>query len=163
MQLVAFAWGGTGLLIGLLLLSRFTLQLNAHDVACECTRGWWRLVIGLSVIATSIGYSLRAMTLLKDGVRNQRWLEKELEPVRTLVSRPIWNVLMWVQVVAGLAYWIFGPKHNVLALYYWFAYIPLQVPQQMRLALRKPRVPVTIDWKAFKPMQSEHWGAPKAG
>ena len=74
-------------------------------------------------------------------VRNQRWLEKELEPVRTLVSRPIWNVLMWVQVVAGLAYWIFGPKHNVLALYYWFAYIPLQVPQQIAAGFAEAQGP----------------------
>ncbi len=165
MQLVASTMVGVGLLIVGYLALRFVPQLNSYGHAPGWAGVLRRVVIICAMLSPFFVWYLRAASLLRSGVRENRWTEEQLDVARAFAQRRVWKVMMGFQLVLFFMFAIFDRGHSLWMVFYWVVFIPLQIPRLLRDSLRHT-APMSssklIDWSTFKPMQSDHWGTPKA-
>jgi hypothetical protein len=161
MQLAGAAIWGVGLYT-LTLVALISYREMSWTAASA--RGWvnglFRICAALAILAPGVVIKFRAMSLLRAGIRQERWQEKELDALRRQVNRPVWIVAMWLMF--GLL--IFSPvllsRHSTLVLL--FVLVPANLILELRSAVHKPDPSSCkmIDGNTAKPPLSEHWGKP---
>jgi hypothetical protein len=163
MQLAGASLAGVALYTLTLLLVLWILHPGMPWTGASAS-GWvkslFRICTALAILVPGIVIKFRAMSLLREGVRQERWHEKELEALRQQVDRPVWTAATWLMfglVVLGVLLLSLYPAFSSAWLFIW---MPATLVGELRSALRKPD-PLArkmIDWSTAKPLQSKHWG-----
>ncbi len=136
-------------------------RLRAPDLSFG---GWLsRFLAVVVLLLPGIVIALRALSLLNEGVRLERWSDAQLDAVRAQVQRPLWTAVSGCLFVLVALSWIFARRHSVLSTAWLFLWLPLNLISSLRTAVRKPiaRERRPVDWTPSKPLHSEHWGEPK--
>jgi hypothetical protein len=116
--------------------------------------------LGLAAFVPGVVIELRAMSLLREGIRLERWQAEQVDALRQQVDRPIWisvSFLWFALMVLGL---LLAPRHSIFFSAWLFLWMPVKLISSLRVSTRKP-IPssrMIIDWTTAKPLQSEHWG-----
>ena len=124
--------------------------------------GWeaWCLVVLTTLIFVLPGVVIkaRALSLLNEGVRLERWSDRDLAALRAAVDKPVWRMLSWL-IPAGLALvLLLSPRHSIFTSAWCFTWIPMSLIYELR-TLTKPDAPgPSLLASAGKPLHSEHWG-----
>ena len=116
--------------------------------------------LGLAVFAPGIIVGLRAMSLLREGIRLERWQEEQVEALRRQVDRPIWTIASLLLLALIVLALLLAPRHSIFISAWLFLWLPVNLIGSMRASIRKPVASsrMTIDWATAKPLQSEYWG-----
>jgi hypothetical protein len=122
-----------------------------------------RFIAFFAPFAIGVTVSLLAERRLKRGLQDEIWSEAQLEPMLTLVAKPIWSWTGWLLFGAAAVSVIFSARtaHTGGSLFYILLY-PIQTAMRIR-QLVTPKIQSTgglKDWQNFKPIRSEHWGQP---
>jgi hypothetical protein len=114
----------------------------------------------IAILAPGFVIKFRAISLLREGIRQERWQETELDALRQQVNRPMWTVAMWLMF--GLL--VFSPVlFSLHATVVWlFLWVPASLTLELRSAVHKPDSLSCkmIDGNTAKPPLSDHWGQP---
>ncbi len=167
-QLGAIAAAGMLLCILTLLVCTLLSRTNGPLAAAfSIGHGRWvlRLGIALGVLLPGVVLSLRAVSVLKEGIRQEWWSEDEVEVLRKQVDRPVWSALIWLLLSVMAVQLVLLPQHSALASASMFFPLAISLLTSLQTAVRKP-IPLerkTIDWSTAKPLQSEHWGSSRSG
>jgi hypothetical protein len=161
MQLAGAAIWGVGLysLTLVAVISYREMSWNAASV-----RGWvnWSFWISaaLAILAPGVVIKFRAMSLLRAGIRQERWQEKELDALRRRVNRPVWTAVFFLMFGLVLVCWLLLSLHPALSSVWLFVWMPWSLIFELRSALRKPDSLSykMMDGNTAKPPISEHWG-----
>ncbi len=106
-----------------------------------------------SIVMFKAGYDLR------EGIRNERWPEAEIVPLRRMVQHPVWIACIVTLLVAMCAALLTARSHH---RYFWAVFLLLQITTQLSNAISRPYEPPGvgghIDWTKISPLHSEHWG-----
>jgi hypothetical protein len=120
-----------------------------------------RLIISLSLLAIGLTLELKALSLLKDGLANEQWPSRQIDPLRSKVESPVLMIFTVALLIGWLACFLVFPHGRIHETAYSF-YLLSQSLMQLRYAFRKSPPPVDpAAWQTFKPLQSEHWGQHK--
>lgn len=117
-----------------------------------------RLMAGFGLLAAGLALFLKSLSELKEGVRNQRWPEAQIAPIRRICESPFYTACSLALLIAFAALAIPSRHHRGLG---WTFYLLSQLLLQLRIAVVPPRRRVpspTLDWQTHAPIQSEHWG-----
>ena len=95
---------------------------------------------------------------LKQGIEGERWPSEQIEKLRSIIDSPFVTALIFFLFIAFAVLSL--PSHHPTARAIgWTIFMPSQALSQLRMACRRPQKPTQpIDWHAFPPIQSEHWG-----
>jgi hypothetical protein len=121
-----------------------------------------RITAFLAPFALGLSLSFWAERQFKRCFQNDIWSDTELEPVKALVSNPIWTWAALALIVPGLLSAIYSghSAHTGGGVLIYTALLPAQTVQRIR-QLITPRIKSTsvfADWQNFKPIRSDHWG-----
>lgn len=121
---------------------------------------FFRGLVALAVFVPSLVIELRAILLLREGIRLERWSEEDLDALRTKVDRPVWTFVGWSLFVLMVLLIVLLPLGSGFSSVWLFVWMPISLISNLQSALRKPISPErkTIDWSTAKPLQSDHWG-----
>jgi hypothetical protein len=116
--------------------------------------------LGIAVVAPGVIIGLRAVSLLREGIRLELWQEEQVDALRRQVDRPIWTIaslLLLALMVLGL---LLAPRHSIFFSAWLFLLLPVNLIGSIRASIRKPIASsrMIIDWTTAKRLQSEHWG-----
>lgn len=127
-----------------------------------------RLPIGFALLALFFRgqwIALGAEGLLQQGIRDEKWLENQLEPLRLWINRRQVTLATFILMIAGIVWcgadllsmgaddsW--GP---FIILIFFAAYLPTIL--RLKTMLRPPSQSAFTN---VKPFQSEHWGEGRA-
>jgi hypothetical protein len=117
--------------------------------------------LALAVFAPGVIVGLRAVSLLREGIRQERWQEEQVEALRKHVDRPIWTVVRILLLALIVLALLLAPRHSIFFSAWLFLLLPVNLIGSMRASMRKPVASssrMIIDWTTAKPLQSEHWG-----
>ncbi len=106
----------------------------------------------------------RAERWLRKGIRSERWSQEELEPVRRMLEDSAFTCLLVVPILVWAVSFLRSGFH--ISGLFWMCMMPVQMISRLRTMVARPRGAVggvRIDWKAMKPIRSEHWGAARRG
>lgn len=96
---------------------------------------------------------------LRDGVRNDRWPDAAVDPLRQVVDHVAWRWLIAALVVTMLIVMIVKWRQS---LYFWEVFFLLQAVTQLSSAFARPRQKpgswARVDWTKIPPLHSDHWG-----
>jgi hypothetical protein len=125
--------------------------------------GRLRFVAYFAPFAIGLALCLWAELRFKRGLKAEIWSEAELEPVRTMVARPLWSWTSWLLIgtaVVAVILMAFTAGAGHMALFYILIY-PIQIAARIRQLLTpKVKTDGLKDWQSIKPIQSDHWGQP---
>lgn len=117
------------------------------------------LAICLALVVVCLIGALWASSKLHDCVQNERWPEKDLEPLRALFLNKASNIISVLLVLAMISVLVFT-RHSHGN--FWSINVLLQAQTQLMRALRRSVRPMPadqlIDWSQNAPLHSEHWG-----
>jgi hypothetical protein len=153
--LAAAAW-----LVSFLPIPHFST--NGHGFWAILWTNRLRITAFLAPFALGLSLSFWAERQFKRSFQNDIWSDAELEPVKALVTNPIWTWTSLALIVPGLLSMIFSghSAHTGGAVFIYTALLPTQTAQRIR-QLITPKIKPTgglIDWHNFKPIRSDHWG-----
>jgi hypothetical protein len=164
-QLAAWAIAGAFLAASVCLISLLPIpQPPAHgsghwDVA------WMnrlRLAALTAPLAIGVTVSLLAVRRFKRSFHDNIWSEAELEPVKALVTNPIWLWASAIFIAPCLLSIIFSENtaHTGAGGFICLALLPAQTAQRIRQLLtpKEKTTSVFADWQSSKPIRSDHWG-----
>ena len=126
--------------------------------------GWgswfFRSLVVLAVFVPCLVIELRAISLLREGIRLERWREEELDALRVQVDRPVWTFVSWSLFVLMILLIILLPLRSRFSSAWLFLWMPMSLISSLQSSLRKPisSERKTIDWSTAKPLQSDCWG-----
>ena len=102
-----------------------------------------------------------ALERLNDGIRNEKWPDEEIAPLRRLTQYSAFTVIPLLALVALLAISIFNHFH--MSDLFWPVYWTNMTLGQLKLAV-KPMATTTTGavWQHAAPICSDHWGEPRA-
>jgi hypothetical protein len=156
-QLSAMQLAGVAVLGSVLASSSFIVPVTSNQRFCSM--GWLgRLLLLLPFFAACITLTLMAESRFKDGVRNNRWSEEEIAPVREVLLSPWWTFFSVVTLIAsGILMFVSAHSYRDIG---WALFVIGQSATRLQTAFRQPtpKNPSGPDWKSFSPIRSEHWG-----
>jgi hypothetical protein len=132
--------------------------------------GYWSVVwmnrLRLATLYASlpigVAISLLAVRRFKRGFHANIWSEAELEPVKALVTNPIWLWASAIFIAPVLLSIIFTRDigHAGAGGFMCLGLFPAQTAQRIRQLLtpKEKSTAVFADWQNFKPIRSDHWG-----
>ena len=162
LQLGAIAVGGVVLLL-LTLVAVVLLPKSfawIHPLSMGWGARWLQWLGGLTLLLPGLVLEVRAISVLNQGVRLERWRDEEVNALRVLVEKPVWNALVWSLTVLLALLVLLLPRHSSFSSAWCFIWMPLNLLSALRNALRKPAstVPSIVDWPPRQPLHSERWG-----
>ena len=96
---------------------------------------------------------------LRKAIRNDRWPEDALTPIRRVIHHPGWVASMGLLLVA-MVWFLAGDRHH--RAYFWIIFLLLQTQTQIASAFAPSpvsRLPAAgRDWSSIAPLNSTHWG-----
>jgi hypothetical protein len=118
------------------------------------------LALGLGVLAPGFIAGWRAVSLLREGLRVERWREEQVDALRRKVDRPIWAVGCLLLLVLMVSAILFTPRHSIFFTACLSLLLPINLIGLLQSSVRKPVSSSSklIDWTKAKPVESEHWG-----
>jgi hypothetical protein len=166
-QLVLWAIAGAFLAASVCLISVLPIpQLPANG------SGFWdvawmnrlRFAALSAPLAIGITVSLLAVRRFKRGFYDNIWSEAELEPVKALVTNPIWTWASVILIAPPLLSIILNKNlaHTGAGGFICLALLPTQTAQHIRQLLtpKEKSIGALADWQNSKPISSGHWGQP---
>ncbi len=156
LRLAVLAMGGA--------LYTFTLLAAAlllHGRLVHAQSFWLlRTCIAPVIFVPGFAIQMRALHLLRRGVRKDLWREEDLDALRTQINRPVWTFVSWLLLASMMLVIVVSPVRSTLSIPWLLLWLPAYLLMDLRLALRKPisSVRKTIDWSTAKPLRSDHWG-----
>jgi hypothetical protein len=117
-----------------------------------------RLIVGFALLVAGLGLFLKSVHELKEGVRNQRWPDAQIAPLRAICESPFYTAFSIALLIAFAALAVPSTHFRALG---WIFYLLSQALSQIRMALVPPRtraVGPAIDWRSSAPIYSDHWG-----
>lgn len=124
---------------------------------CGCIR-WIPFTLAVGLLLAGATITLKAGSLLKNGIRQQQWPEQQIEPLRAWFESPYCSALSWLLLVAYAATWITHSRFRALGL---FSFLLLTLMSQFRAAVRSPAPQPTNSLQSLNgltPIRSDHWG-----
>ena len=116
------------------------------------------LLISLALLASGFTLNLKANSSLKDGIANQQWSPKQIDPLRSRIDSPIVFVPAFSLLLTWFIMFLVFPHGRIRVTAYSF-YVLGQTLLQLVYACRETAKPADpLEWQNFKPIQSEHWG-----
>ena len=162
-----WAIAGAFLAAGICLISFLPIpQLPANG------SGFWhvawmnrlRLAALLIPFALGLPLCLLAVRRFKRGFYDNIWSEAELEPVKALVTNPIWTWASVILIAPTLLSIILSKDtaHIGAGGFICVALLPTQTAQRIRQLLtpKEKSTGALADWQNSKPISSGHWGQP---
>jgi hypothetical protein len=151
----------------LVLVSLFSFVISAADLSlirfAHTTDGhacidWIPFLLIFGGFVLGIVVSLYVISSLKNGIANQQWPEKQIEPLRSVLASWYTNALLVVLLVAYGVLWLVYPKYRATGL---ACFVLMQVLAQLRTAVRRPSAKpsnLIAGWRDLSPIHSDHWG-----
>ena len=122
------------------------------------------LLLSLASMVAGLVIAWRAESRLKDGLRLERWSEREVEELRKKANLPIWSWVYWGLVIVYFAALVLAPRHSPFIFFGYPMLILVQMIVRLRVALRPATPPTSrLAWSDLKPIHSDHWGGRSAG
>jgi hypothetical protein len=161
MQLAgASIWGVALFMLSLIALISYREMSWTAAFAIGWVKWLIRICVSVAVFVPGVFVKFRAMSLLREGIRQERWQEKELDALRHQVFRPVWTAATWLMFGLVVLCPLLLSLHPALSSIWLIVWMPAILVLELRSALHKPD-PLShkmIDWSKAKPLQSEHWG-----
>lgn len=107
------------------------------------------------IFVPGFAIQMRALHLLRRGVRKEFWREEDLDALRTQVNRPVWTIISSLLLASSMLLMLVSPVRPTFSAAWWFLWWPAYLLMDLRLVLRKPisSVRTTIDWSNAKPVR----------
>ena len=161
MQLAgASIWGVALYMLSLVALFSY-LEMSRTTASARGRVEWLvRICAGLAIVAPGVILKFRAVSLLRAGIRQERWHENELDALRRQVDRPVWTVALWLMAGLVLVCGLLLSQHPALSSVWLFVWVPWSLILELRSTLRKADAwpSKMLDWSSAKPLESEHGG-----
>jgi hypothetical protein len=161
MQLAgASIWGVALYMLSLVALFSY-LEMSRSTASARGRVEWLvRICAGLAIVAPGVILKFRAVSLLRAGIRQERWHEKELDALRRQVDRPVWTVALWLMAGLVLVCGLLLSRHPAVSSVWLFVWMPWSLILELRSTLRKAEALPSkmLDWSSAKPLESEHGG-----
>ncbi len=162
-QLVLLGSGGGLLLyvlgISLCFLLRSELPIRGGHWQSAAFSGHFGVLLAFVMILLGIGLIGGTMLRVDSSVKNGRWTDEELEPLRRTLRRPVWKFVyagVFVLLVAGF---FLLPQNSQVRSLGFFAFFPLQTLASLASSLRKPDdSPGLRLGGGSNSVRSAHWG-----
>jgi hypothetical protein len=118
------------------------------------------VALALAAFAPGVILELRSVSLLRGGIRLERWQEEQVDALRQQVDRPIWTILSFLLFALAVLALLLTAWHSIFFKAWLFLWLPVNLIGALRSSTRKsvPSSRMIIDWTTAKPLQSEHWG-----
>jgi hypothetical protein len=167
MLLVAWALAGAALAALTWLFSFLPIpQLPVHGTSFWDLL-WMNLLRSIALFipfVLGVTVSRLAVRRFKRGLDAAVWSEAQLEPVRTLVTKPVWTWATAALFVALALSVIFSVRTGHLGGggFVYLLFFPIQTMSRIRYLLN-PRAAsneALTDWGSSEPLQSDRWGQP---
>jgi len=154
---VLFAMGTLAILfISQTFWERIGLRLGLTGMPLRLVAVFTPLIVGSAIL-------LRAESQLKVGIRGEKWVQSDLQPLRNLLSKPLLIACFCLPVLIGFGYSVANNLGRGGALLP-FLFMPALTLLRWKTLLVEPASPflsVAMDWKGVQPLRSEHWGESK--
>jgi hypothetical protein len=116
------------------------------------------VIVFLLLLALGIALNWLAWERLNDGIRNEKWSDESIAPLRRLTQRSAFTVIPLVALLVLLAISTFSGHFRGSDLY-WSTFWTNMVLGQLKLAVKPPKTTTTeAVWQNAAPIRSEHWG-----
>ena len=139
------------------------LPANGHGFWAILWMNRLRFVAFFTPFVLGLSISFSAERRFKRAFLDDIWSEAELEPVKALISYPIWTQASLILMGIALFAVIFtSPRTHFSGVFFYILLIPSQTATRLR-QLVSPTVKTTgvfMDWQNFKSIHSDHWGQP---
>jgi hypothetical protein len=118
------------------------------------------VALALAAFAPGVILELRAVSLLREGIRLEHWQEEQVDALRQQVDRPIWTIISFLLFALAVLALLLTAWHSIFFRAWLFLWLPVNLIGALRASIRKsvPSSRMIIDWTTAKSLRSEHWG-----